>query len=336
MTVEKVLVKDSEGTFEGKLIWFPGKVPDELLCVVCKNISSKQLQDSQGHIYCESCVCMLEDDGSIQWDIGDTTIMTDMDQLTECNSAFNRALELPAKCPNEGCTFQTSLRNLFDHYRRCQPAVIANRACPLCSKEMHPRLLPDHISVQCDYRVLTCPYCTDEHTANSLENHLDECDHRPATCEHCQEEFDTFMELRDQHLDVCSLRPEKCPYDKIGCTFQGVALEVQKHVGSCSDARLLMEKIAVLTEKVEQLTEDKKKLEERLEKLEDEQKAEAYKRLNLESATDDLGQAIKDMQKQVAAPRKEPELERRLAKLEETSGAYHKPFEQLMQNIARL
>lgn len=336
MTVEKVLVKDSEGTFEEKLVCFPGKVPDELLCVVCKNISSKQFEDSRGHIYCEPCVCMLDDDGTIQWEIGDTRFTTYRNQLKECSNAYSRALQLTARCPKEGCTFEAALRDLFDHYRRCNLGGISNKACPLCQTEMHPRLLPDHISKQCENRVLYCPYCTDEYTANTLEEHLDNCEHRPATCEHCDEDFDTFLELRDQHLDVCSRRPEKCPYEKLGCKFQGVAVDVQKHVSCSADARLLIETIATLLEKVEQLTEDKKRLEQRLQSLEDKQKEEAFLRLNAESTTDDLSEEIKDLKKRFLAPRKEPELERRLAKLEEANGVFHGPFGQLMQNIADL
>lgn len=336
MTVEKVLVKDSEGTFEEKLVCFPGKVPDELLCVVCKNISSKQFKDSQGHIYCEPCICMLESDGTIQWEIGDTRFTTYVNQLSQCNSAYSRALQLTARCPKEGCTFEAALKDLFNHYRRCQPSGITNKPCPLCYTEMHPRLLPEHISTQCDQRLLSCPYCTDEHTASSLEDHLDNCDHRPATCEHCEEDFDTFFELRDQHLDVCSRRQEKCPYEKLGCNFQGVAVDVQKHVSCCSDARLLMETIATLSTKVEQLTEDNKRLENRLQHLEDKQKEEAFSRLNTEAATEELSGEVNDLKKRLAAQRKEPEVERRLARLEEVNAVYKEPFEQLVQNIAHL
>lgn len=43
-----------------------------------------------------------------------------------------------------------------------------------------------------------------------------------------------------------------------------------------------------------------------------------------------------DLRDKAAAPRKEPELERRLKKLEETTRVFEKPLEQLIQSIAGL
>lgn len=113
-------------------------------------------------------------------------------------------------------------------------------------------------------------------------------------------------------------------------------MDVQKHVSCCSDARLLMETIATLSTKVEQLTEDNKRLENRLQHLEDKQKEEAFSRLNTEAATEELSGEVNDLKKRLAAQRKEPEVERRLARLEEVNAVYKEPFEQLVQNIAHL
>ncbi|KAH7940080.1 hypothetical protein HPB52_021060 [Rhipicephalus sanguineus] len=65
MTMTKLLVKDRNNTFNGKLVTFVADVPEEVLCACCSNISSQLMADPRDHLYCQSCLAMLEDDGTI-------------------------------------------------------------------------------------------------------------------------------------------------------------------------------------------------------------------------------------------------------------------------------
>ncbi|KAL1433522.1 hypothetical protein MTO96_012361 [Rhipicephalus appendiculatus] len=206
MTVTKLLVKDSINTFNDKLVTFAANVPEELLCACCRNISTQLMVDPCDHLYCPSCLAMLDNDGTVDCVIDGAVHR--IDEMEDRSERFREALKLIANCPNETCNYRATLREIMTHYKTC---VVKMAKCPLCQKDVSQKTLAAHVSSVCDQRPVDCPYCGVEVEDRHLKNHMQDCDERPATCAHCDTEFDTFAELRDEHLPTCRSEAYKVP-----------------------------------------------------------------------------------------------------------------------------
>ncbi|KAH7934382.1 hypothetical protein HPB49_025337 [Dermacentor silvarum] len=143
MAIRKLLVKDQNRTFEDKLVTFAADVPGRVLCALCVNICSELLADPHGHLYCRSCLGMLDNDGIIECCVDsathriEDTHMEDCDQrpatCDHCQMDCDTFAELrdvhlplcsskPVKCPYArlGCNFQASNKEMEKHICSCQ------------------------------------------------------------------------------------------------------------------------------------------------------------------------------------------------------------------------
>lgn len=349
-------VKDV-GVPEGVLFSFEKKLKPELICCTCDAVTPKGVKDGKGHIFCQACVGVHTDCHN-QFTCSLCGCQANIKDMPRNEKEWNILEKMTTACPNEDkmCSFKGALQDVLRHYKTC--GCHGKVVCALCHSLQDRKTLPGHMNGECPRRVLECCFChKDVEACNKLE-HEARCRQRPATCQHCRREFSTVAELEDEHYQECSQVPIHCAFKPLGCEFYAIRQEVALHEATVKHTEILVQEMCRLKDenkrliedkkrlekrlqnlekKVEcGLSEDKKRLEKRLQNLEDKQNEEAFLRLNVEATTESLGGELADLKKQIAAPRKEPELEKRLAKLEETNGVFQKPFEQLMQNIAGL
>ncbi|KAH8030433.1 hypothetical protein HPB51_006865 [Rhipicephalus microplus] len=175
MATKKLLVKDSSNTFNDKLVTFAADVPEDVLCACCWNISSQLMADPRDHLYCKSCLAMLDNDG--KFDCVTDYAVHNIDEMKDRSERFREALKLIANCPNEGCNYRATLREIMNHMQ------------------------------DCDERPATCPHCAEEFdtfaeaTANMMEKHA-------ASCQHLSSLIDRVLHLEAELQDVKSALEE--------------------------------------------------------------------------------------------------------------------------------
>lgn len=336
MTIQRLLVKDPDNNFDGKQVTFTGDIPRRVLCACCSNISSELVGDPRGHLYCISCLAMLDNEGMIDCVVDNTThSIHDMQDRSE---RYLEALKLNATCPNEACSYSSTLKEVMGHYKRCG---VRTAKCPLCKKDVHQKILSAHIKNICEQRLVNCPYCEMELEDRYLDGHMEDCDERPANCPYCDAEFDTFAELRDTHLATCPSKPVKCPYTRVGCNFESMAKDMEKHVGLCQHLTSLIDRILhleaqlqeVQTSLLKERTENKELRQLIADKEDEYRKTDEYIRNNMLEELDELRTSIARVEKKVCET--EADVRERLGALELRSALTEEPLEKLLAEIAQ-
>ncbi|XP_075727214.1 TNF receptor-associated factor 3 isoform X4 [Rhipicephalus microplus] len=337
MATKKLLVKDSSNTFNDKLVTFAADVPEDVLCACCWNISSQLMADPRDHLYCKSCLAMLDNDG--KFDCVTDYAVHNIDEMKDRSERFREALKLIANCPNEGCNYRATLREIMTHYKTC---VVKMAKCPLCQKEVNKKALAAHISSVCEHRLVNCPYCGMEVEDRHLKNHMQDCDERPATCPHCAEEFDTFAELRDEHLPTCRSKPTNCPYARVGCNFQATANMMEKHASSCQHLSSLIDRVLHLEAELqdvksalEEAKKDKEQLKQLIADKEDEyHKTDEYLRKNLQEDIDEVRTQVQKVERDYKTS--ESDLRARFQALEQRNTFLEEPIGKLLAEMATM
>lgn len=337
MTMTKLLVKDRNNTFNGKLVTFVADVPEEVLCACCSNISSQLMADPRDHLYCQSCLAMLEDDGTI--DCLKDGAAHRIEEMEDRSERFREALKLIANCPNEACSYCATLREIMNHYKTC---VVKMAKCPLCQKDVSQKTLGTHIKSICEQRPVDCPYCGIEVEDRHLKDHMQDCDDRPATCDHCSAEFDTFAELRDTHLPACPSKPTKCPYARVGCNFETTANKMEGHVATCQHLTAMIDRVLRLEAQLQEMRialEEERNGREQLKQLiaekEDEyHKTDEYVRRNLQEDIDEVRTQVKKVES--GYKKIESDMRERLQELEERHAIYEEPIGKLLAEMAMM
>ncbi|XP_077529774.1 TNF receptor-associated factor 3-like isoform X1 [Haemaphysalis longicornis] len=352
---DKHPIKDVGGLPQGVLLSFEKRLKPELICCTCDAVTPNGLKDGKGHLFCRDCAGVQTDSCNL-FTCCLCGFQGNIDDMTSNEKEWHILEKMTAACPNEDkCPFKGTLGDVLRHYKTCgqQGKVL----CPLCDSPQDRKTLADHMNDVCPRRFLKCCFCQEDVQACNKLKHESSCRQRPATCQHCEMEFQTVAELEDEHYEVCPQVPIHCTFQALGCEFYETRNEVTIHEANAKHTELLVQELCRLKQENKRLSEEKKRLEDRLkcvekkvangltedtmlqrrlQSIEDKQNEHDLVLLNVEGRTRDLGEEIKDLRDKAAAPRKEPELERRLAKLEETNGVFQKPLEQLFQSMAGL
>ncbi|XP_077529778.1 TNF receptor-associated factor 3-like isoform X2 [Haemaphysalis longicornis] len=311
---DKHPIKDVGGLPQGVLLSFEKRLKPELICCTCDAVTPNGLKDGKGHLFCRDCAGVQTDSCNL-FTCCLCGFQGNIDDMTSNEKEWHILEKMTAACPNEDkCPFKGTLGDVLRHYKTCgqQGKVL----CPLCDSPQDRKTLADHMNDVCPRRFLKCCFCQEDVQACNKLKHESSCRQRPATCQHCEMEFQTVAELEDEHYEVCPQVPIHCTFQALGCEFYETRNEVTIHEANAKHTELLVQELCRLKQ------ENKNEHDLVL--------------LNVEGRTRDLGEEIKDLRDKAAAPRKEPELERRLAKLEETNGVFQKPLEQLFQSMAGL
>ncbi|XP_077529771.1 TNF receptor-associated factor 5-like [Haemaphysalis longicornis] len=342
---KKYLVKDVDGLPNGVLLSFEKKLRPELVCCFCKAVTPKGLKDGNGHFFCQDCVA-VDTDNMNQFTCFFCGCRADIKDITWNEKEWEMLKQMKAACPNDKtCSFRGTLQDVLRHYKtcRCQGKV----KCPLCDSLEDRQTLADHIRERCPRRPTSCVFCNADVEACNKLKHERCCRQRPGTCEHCGTDFKTFAELEDKHIPICPRVPVHCSFNTLGCAFYGARRAMTAHEASGEHTHLLVREVCLVKDENKRLQESlqkkEKQYEDRLKAVMDyvaifQGEMESLKQQNIQmnEKLKAQEQQLKDLRDKAAAPRKEPELERRLKKLEETTRVFEKPLEQLIQSIAGL
>nr|KAG5697873.1 hypothetical protein BaRGS_017130 [Batillaria attramentaria] len=137
---------------------FEGKVPDDLLCVVCHKVLANPVKNACSHLFCAACL--------------KKRVKTDRARTCpECGARLRLKGETPS--------VELRLR-LLDLVIRCSHD---------CGKVCKLGELPDHLAEECPKAPVTCPHapngCKKKVRREDLLEHVEECDWRPVECEAC-------------------------------------------------------------------------------------------------------------------------------------------------------
>ncbi|CAN7940200.1 unnamed protein product [Ixodes hexagonus] len=331
MTPQMILIKDVEGPHLSEPIHFVEAVAESLRCALCENVSPEIKEDSHGHIYCISCLNMIQDGGKFECE-KDRNV-EDVNEMRQSPSTWNKVLQLVVKCPNQksGCRFQASVEEFLLHLQTCQADT--RKPCAFCGERIESKQHASHVLESCPKRPLNCPYCCEGIEACDLDNHLEVCDHRPEDCRHCGEPFDTFKELRDVHLPECPQKQINCPYKPLGCDYQGPRQEIVAHAQNGVHIDILVKRFNELSVDLQEERKKNAKLEKRIQQLEDRQLEEDQYRLDIEDNIDQHASTIQNLKNEVEKLKTEPVERTRVDELQRSFDTYHAPFERLLNGL---
>ena len=195
--------KDLAHSYTGKEYTFVSQLEDslrELECPVCRQILSKPLQTSCGHLLCKECHGALQGDArsprhhymtgvwgsdrtrcGVQCPVCRQEHTTGPDRFNE-----RRVRNLQVRCMNytEGCSWVGNLGD-EEHHRKKQDG--------------------------CQYEEIKCPHgCGSIMRRVGLSCHMVDCPRSPYDCEYCGEEG-PYQYIVGDHLETCCKYPVQCP-----------------------------------------------------------------------------------------------------------------------------
>eukprot|EP00111_Clytia_hemisphaerica_P017788 TCONS_00052608-protein len=168
-------------------------------------------------------------------------------------------LGIMVKCTNNqsGCKWQNELRQLETHQSECgyeeTQCVIT-----LCSKRVQRRLLEQHHSEECDYRFVTCLYCTEEYMHYDEEEHIFECEEFLLCCDFCTESDIPRKKLNDHLSNYCTKVPHSCPFETIGCREKLMLEDLVNHKSKAIEKHLMLALDQIKEQKIELSAKDQR------------------------------------------------------------------------------
>ncbi|XP_044174923.1 TNF receptor-associated factor 6-like [Acropora millepora] len=154
-----------------------------------------------------------------------------LNELHPDNFARREMLNKPVFCRLKklhGCPWKGPLSKLEDHLKECDFVLVS---CPKnCGKEFQRKDLKKHLKDDCPNRTIPCTFCAEEVLWNSMENHFQDCPQYPLSCEKCRKENIARNEMQDHNEKECPRAELQCPFNVVGCQFEGLPLAVNEHV----------------------------------------------------------------------------------------------------------
>uniref|UniRef100_A0A7M5VA19 Uncharacterized protein n=1 Tax=Clytia hemisphaerica TaxID=252671 RepID=A0A7M5VA19_9CNID len=200
---------------------------NSVICPICLHVLREPMQAVDcGHRFCRTCVDQLVRNANGRYTCPeDRSVMT----LFQDRGREREIMSLLVKCRNvrNGCHWSHELRHLETHQSECGYEE-THCVITLCSKRVQRRLLEQHHSEECDYRLVICLYCSDEYMHYDEEEHITDCDRLPLCCDHCSV-ADIPRNEMETHLTNCMKVPRPCPFQPIGCEEKFVLEELPLH-----------------------------------------------------------------------------------------------------------
>uniref|UniRef100_A0A4W4H2M4 TNF receptor-associated factor n=1 Tax=Electrophorus electricus TaxID=8005 RepID=A0A4W4H2M4_ELEEL len=190
-------------------------------CQQCKEVLRKPFQAQCGHRFCVFCFKELTSSGPIPCEAcraeGIFEEQLSMLNITEAfpdNAARREIDSLPAKCPNEGCSWTGTLKDYEgQHEGRCEFERVTCEACQVLI------LLSDrdrHNERECEARTLNCKYCKVSFNFKDIKAHDEICQKFPMQCKDCGKKK-IPREKFQEHSKSCAKSKSACQFREIGC-----------------------------------------------------------------------------------------------------------------------
>ena len=233
--------KTPENRITYKLVtcYTDSKPPDDLECIVCKNLASEPHQATCcGRTVCYRC--------AEKWrKRNDSCPQCKQSPLKmAANSCTKHRIEnLPVYCKHyhSGCEWKGNMDAVKDHLDEdCQ---FEDVWCDHddCEEKIQRRYLQRHAEEECSHRPVKCP-CCDEYGFDCSQKHLTylelvrdhhkECLSWPRRCpNHCDTEEKLTRSTLQDHIDKnCPEQVISCQFAKAGCTVRVKRREMADHI----------------------------------------------------------------------------------------------------------
>ncbi|XP_060768817.1 TNF receptor-associated factor 2 isoform X3 [Neoarius graeffei] len=206
-------------------------------CQKCQEVLRKPFQAQCGHRFCVYCFKQLTSSGPIPCEAcREEGIFEEEHSILNFAVAFpdnaaRREIDgLPAKCPNEGCTWAGTLKDYEvprsqaltrisldtyegQHEGRCEFERIKCEACQvfvlLSEKDRHNER-------ECEARNLNCKYCKVSFSFKDIKAHDEICQKFPMQCKDCGKKK-IPREKYQEHSKSCAKSKSACQFSEIGC-----------------------------------------------------------------------------------------------------------------------
>ncbi|XP_043095224.1 TNF receptor-associated factor 2 isoform X2 [Puntigrus tetrazona] len=190
-------------------------------CQQCKEILRKPFQAQCGHRFCVFCFKQLTSSGPTPCEacraegiFEETTSMLNITVAFPDNAARREIDSLPAKCPNDGCSWSGTLKEYEgQHEGRCDFERVKCEACQalilVSEKERHNER-------ECEARTLNCKYCKVTFNFKEIKAHDEICQKFPMQCKDCGKKK-IPREKFQEHIKSCAKSKSACQFSEIGC-----------------------------------------------------------------------------------------------------------------------
>ncbi|XP_072529371.1 TNF receptor-associated factor 2 [Salminus brasiliensis] len=190
-------------------------------CQQCKGVLRKPFQAQCGHRFCVYCFKQLTSSGPIPCEAcraeGIFEVDLSMLSISEAfpdNAARREIDSLPAKCPNEGCSWTGTIKEYeVQHEGRCEFDRVKCEACEalilLSDKDRHNER-------ECEARTLNCKYCKVTFSFKDIKAHDEICQKFPMQCKDCGKKK-IPREKFSEHSKSCAKSKSACQFSEIGC-----------------------------------------------------------------------------------------------------------------------
>ncbi|XP_063066145.1 TNF receptor-associated factor 2 isoform X2 [Engraulis encrasicolus] len=130
------------------------------------------------------------------------------------NAARREIDGLPAKCPNEGCSWMGTMKEFeTQHEGQCEFEKVI---CSACQVEILVKDKDRHNERECEARTLNCKYCKVSFNFKDIKAHDEICIKYPMQCKECGKKK-IPREKFQEHVRMCTKTKIACQFNKVGC-----------------------------------------------------------------------------------------------------------------------
>ncbi|KAL2100399.1 hypothetical protein ACEWY4_004793 [Coilia grayii] len=130
------------------------------------------------------------------------------------NAARREIDGLPAKCPNEGCSWTGTMKEFeAQHEGQCDYERVT---CDACQQDILLKDKDRHNERECEARTLNCKYCKVSFNFRDIKAHDEICVKYPMQCKDCGKKK-IPREKFQEHTRTCAKSKVACQFNKVGC-----------------------------------------------------------------------------------------------------------------------
>ncbi|XP_042905613.1 TNF receptor-associated factor 5 [Parasteatoda tepidariorum] len=260
----------ADETVQLENVEFVQSCPMQYRCRRCSSLDSALNRARCGHGFCGRCVNMVRA-ARFQCPVDSRSV--EKKELVVDREIKDKILELSVYClqKKRGCKRTLILKELEHHLETCGYVPVS---CPCsCGLQVTKRDLAQHLTSNCERRLVPCSYCQEDVVFKDMDQHNDICGKKPVICPHCKAEVRREQLL--PHELMCPMKPRCCPLAEAGCPFKGTSEELDTHSNDVQTHMRIMAEamtqyrlnIQNLEEKVAESVSENIKLKEQLQDI---------------------------------------------------------------------
>ena len=198
---------------------FKISVDKNFLCPICADVLKDPVQCQNQHYFCKECIKKhLETNAKscpicVQ-DLSEETLAEAPRILTD----YLNGLLISCDHSERGCTEEVPVSRLKSHVRECdfRPVVCTNEKC---GQTFNQKDLADHVTNECEYRIVRCLECDDDMIYRKFSKHACEVskDLNKMGLE-WSELKNVLGEIHNSQKEMCNSQKEMCNSQKEMCS----------------------------------------------------------------------------------------------------------------------